>query len=107
MPLNTDGSALVFSTFLGGGNQDAANGVAVDATGNVFVTGVTKSSGATPTQPRAPSRLSLVECPTFVTKLKPDGADSYSTYLGGGGGDFGVGIKVNAAGGPTLRRNNL
>ena len=42
--LNPAGTALVYSTFVGGSNLDFGNGIAIDASGNAYVTGTTKSS---------------------------------------------------------------
>ena len=52
--LNAAGSALVYSTYLGGSGDDAGNGIAVDAAGNAYVTGRTASTNfptANPIQP--------------------------------------------------------
>jgi hypothetical protein len=104
--LNPTGSALVYSTFLGGGRSDGAGGIAVDADGNAYVTGSTDSSNF-PTTAGA-FQTTFVERylggghfanDAFVTKLNPTGsALVYSTYLGGGGSDLGLGIAVDAAG---------
>jgi hypothetical protein len=96
--LNAAGSALVYSTFLGGSLSSRAFDMAINAAGEAFVTGTTFSRdfpttvGAFQTAPR---RL-------FVTKLNAAGnALIYSTYLGGttpgGGGDAVEGIVVNGA----------
>jgi hypothetical protein len=92
LKVNPIGSALVYSTFLGGSDRDNdpgnAGGIAVDGTGNAYVTGQTQSPDF-PTrnawQPNQTSRLP----PTlygrgFVSKLSPDGSDLvYSTFLPG------------------------
>jgi len=84
---------VTYSTYLGGSAEDDAYGVAVDGSGNAYVTGATQS-------PNFPG--SLVAGPTFdvfVSKLNPTGtALLYSTLLGGNGDDFGLGIAVNSAG---------
>ena len=99
--LSADGSALVYSTYLGGsGNDgsDAGNGIAVDAAGNAYVTGHTFS-------PDFPTANALQAAPggpngnAFVAELMSGGsALVYSTYLGGSGNDDGYGIAVDAAG---------
>ena len=108
--LNPTGSALVYSTFLGGdGNADSdwGQGIAVDSTGNAYVTGTTYSRNfpttATAFQPAFPGGSRFYAYNAFVTKLNPAGTRLvYSTFLGGSndrdGGDVGVGIAVNAAG---------
>ena len=78
--LNAAGSALVYSTFLGGASFDSAQGVAVDAANNAYVAG---GAGAAdfPTTPGAFDRTSGGG---YVTKLNPAGnALVYSTFLGG------------------------
>jgi hypothetical protein len=98
--LNPIGSALVYSTFLGGENSysyDAGSGIAVDTSGNVYVTGVTYSSNF-PTTPGAFDASPNGDNDLFVTKLNSAGsALVYSTYLGGTSADYSGGIAVDAS----------
>ena len=95
--LNSAGSALVYSTYLGGSSCDIGQGIAVDAAGNAYVTGVTESSDF-PTANPLQSSLSG-SSNAFVAKLNPAGsALAYSTYLGGSPGDSGYGIAADNAG---------
>jgi hypothetical protein len=97
MPLIVD-PALSYSTYLGGNNLDAANAIAVDASGNAYVTGVTYSSNFS-TSPGAFQSTYSGGGDTFVTKLNPNGSIAfYSTYLGGTSDDFVRGIAVSASG---------
>ena len=104
---NPTGSALVYSTYLGGSGGDSGQGIAVDSAGNSYVTGYTTSAnfpvtpGAFQTTCGNPSSCGN----TFVTKLNPTGsALVYSTYLGGSGvlayesANSGFGIAVDSAG---------
>jgi hypothetical protein len=99
--LNAAGSALVYSTYLGGSSDDAGFGIAVNGPGDAFVTGHTYSSDF-PTTPGALQTQSGGGGgydDAFVGKLNSTGsALIYSTYLGGSGDDVGFGIKVDAAG---------
>ena len=97
--LNAPGSALAYSTFLGGTNFDSGAGIAVDGEGRAYVTGST-SSPDYPTTRGAFDRTFTGAGNTFVTKLNASGsALVYSTYLGGsGGGDGGSGIAVDGEG---------
>ncbi len=102
--LNAAGSALVYSTYVGGSGEDSGNGIAVDSAGNTYVTGLTRSTNF-PTA--SPFQASCQSCSNgqgnaFVAKLSAAGsALMYSTYLGGSGngtdGDFGNGIAVDAS----------
>ncbi len=95
--LNPVGSALVFSSYLGGSGADFGQGVAVDSSGNVYVTGTTESPNFPTMGPFQPSNGGASDA--FVTKIKASGsALAYSTYLGGSAADSGQGIAVNAAG---------
>ncbi|GEM_PF-2682375 len=77
---NPAGSALVYSTFLGGSNRDDAYGIAVDAAGNAYVTGSTGSTDFPTVNPLQATRGTFT--PAFVTKINPTGsAFVYSTYL--------------------------
>jgi len=106
--LNQGGTALTYSTFLGGSNHDAVLGLAVDSAGNAYATGGTISTDfpiANALQPSAgtatcgPSGNPRPCSHAFVTKLNPTGtALTYSTYLGGNGDDAGIGIAVDATG---------
>jgi len=95
--INPVGSALVYSTYLGGNDFEQGFGIAVDSNGNAYVTGVTWSADfptANAIQPTLPAGSHA-----FVTKFKPTGsAVVYSTYLGSSGSDHGYGIKADASG---------
>jgi carbohydrate binding protein with CBM6 domain/beta-propeller repeat-containing protein len=96
--LNPTGSGLVYSTYLGGSGHEHAEKIAVDANGNAYVTGHTRSSDF-PTTAGAFQTLAGGEDDVFVAKLDPTGSGLvYSTYLGGSGIDFGLAIAVNATG---------
>jgi len=98
--LNPTGSApLVYSTYLGGDDTDQGNGIAVDAMGNVYVTGLTLSADF-PTTADAFDTTFNGFFDAFVTKLNPSGSAPlvYSTYLGGVDRDTGRGIAVDAMG---------
>jgi len=93
--LNTDGSALVFSTFLGGKCNDAITGIAVDQHEHVYVTGSTVSADF-PTTAKAFDRRYGGREDAFVAKLDAKGsALIYSTYLGGTAFDKAQGIAID------------
>jgi beta-propeller repeat-containing protein len=103
--LNPTGSALLYSTFLGGNGDDVGIGIAIDAIGNAYVAGGTSSTNF-PTTPGAFQTTCRAQRCTpftgtgagFVTKLNPTGtAVVYSTYLSGSNGDtnFARGIAVD------------
>lgn len=80
--LATDGSALVFSTYLGGKKTDEANALAVDDFGAVYVAGRTSSTDF-PTTPGAYDEQKD-DVDAFLVKLNATGASlSYGTFLGG------------------------
>jgi hypothetical protein len=96
--LNPTGSALIYSTFLGGSGLDEGRGIATDAIGNAYVTGYTSSPNF-PTTPGVFQTISGGNGDAFVTKLDPTGSILvYSTYLGGLGDNSGAGIAVDADG---------
>jgi len=96
--LNPVGSALVYSTYLGGSVEDASCGIALDSAGHAFVTGTTFSTNF-PTTPSAFQTSFGGYNEAFVTKINPTGtALVYSTYLGGSSLDEGFGIAVDSAG---------
>jgi hypothetical protein len=101
--INPGGTALVWSTYLGGIYQDGSFAVTTDAQGNVYATGHTTSPDFPTLNPFQPS-VADTSGDAFVTKLNPDGSGLvYSTFLGGShqpgpGEDSGFGIAVDAAG---------
>jgi hypothetical protein len=107
---NPGGSALVYSTYLGGSETEYGQGIAVDSFGNAYVTGYTDSSDfptANPIQGCAKCGASIPPYDAFVTKLDPTGSVLvYSTYLGGSGWDYGEGIAVDAAGNAYVTGNS-
>ncbi len=91
------GVSLVYSTYLGGSNNDAGDAIAVDGSGNAFVTGATNSTTFPPQNAYDASHNGYYEA--FVTKLSPAGNSLvYSTYLGGSSYDYGLGIAVDGSG---------
>jgi hypothetical protein len=100
--LNAAGTALVYSTYLGGSGIDISYGIAVDQLGSAYVTGPTTTAGSGFPGTAGSSIQSTHGGGTwdaFVTKLNAAGtALVYSTYLGGNGVDQGSGIAVNQAG---------
>ncbi len=98
--LNAAGTGLIYSTFLGGSSDDGGYGIAVDASGNVYMTGIT-INGATdyPTTVGAYDTTHNGSNDVFVTKLNASGtALIYSTFIGGRGVDYGFGIAVDSSG---------
>jgi hypothetical protein len=96
--LNPSGSSLVYSTYLGGTADDTGTGIAVDSSGNTYLTGDTSSSNF-PTTVSAYNRTNRGSQDVFVTKMNPAGSSLvYSTYLGGTGADTGYGIAVDGSG---------
>jgi hypothetical protein len=113
--LNTTGTALVYSTYLGGSGisgyteqaslgvagGDGCSAIAIDSSGSAYVAGeayssnfpVTSGAYQTTNKSATNSRPNA-----FVSKINPDGtALDYSTYLGGSNGDSGMGIAVDAS----------
>src|SRR5262249_48668914 len=87
--LNATGSALLYSTYLGGSAFDRGIGIAVDCAGNAYITGDTESTNFPTANPLQPTFGGGAD-DTFVSKLNATGsALLYSTYLGGSGDDAG------------------
>ena len=96
--ISPGGDKLIYSTYLGGGANDFGNGIAVDALGNAYVTGWTRSSDF-PTVNAFQSGPAGGGEDAFVTKISPSGnAFVYSTFVGGNGRDLGTGIAVDSTG---------
>ena len=85
--LNSSG-AIVYSTYLGGEVRDNANAIAVDASGNAWITGDTRSQLFPLANPVQLELSCNGQSDAFVTELSPTGSLLFSTYLGGCGGQF-------------------
>ena len=107
--LNRHGTALVYSTYLGGTDFEGAFGVAVDPAGSAYAVGTTYSTGFPTTTDGFQTALvpgtcgsppDTFPCPdVFVTKLNKHGTRLvYSTYLGGSGHDEGGAIVLDSRG---------
>jgi hypothetical protein len=97
-PLTID-PVLSYSTYLGGSKGDYANGIAVDASRNAYVTGFTYSTNFPTTTEAFQTTNKANDQTVFVTKLDANGtALVYSTYLGGTGLSHGSGIAVDGSG---------
>lgn len=106
--LNTAGSALVYSSFLGGSGNEGltsnggmdlqlAGGIAVDSTGNAYLTGFTDSIDFPVVAAWQKARAGGFDA--FVAKVNASGsAKVYASYLGGALEERGLGIAVNTAG---------
>jgi len=94
--IGPDGSALVYSTYLGGSGDDHGLGIAVDALGNAYATGFTFSPDF-PTTSGAYQRSLLGSVSAFVAKVSANGSSlGYSTYLGTSGSSYGQSIAAMA-----------
>ena len=96
--INPSGPSIVFSTYLGGSKCEGANGIALDASGNVYVTGGTESTDFLTANAFQATKGETFTNDAFVTKLTGSGALTYSTYLGGNNSDVGMAIAADPAG---------
>jgi len=99
--INSSGTALIYSTYLGGSGGDWGNDIAVDTSGNAYITGLTYSTNFPTSLPIEGSNAG--DADAFVAKINSSGtALIYSTYLGGSGGDWGNDIAVDTSGNAYL-----
>lgn len=99
--LNTVGSRLVYSTYLGGSNNEAGRGIAIDSNNNAYVTGDTNSTNFPITNGAYQTSFGSSDSFTsdgFMIKLNATGNILvYSTYLGGSSDDQGFGIAMDSS----------
>src|SRR6185436_16244210 len=94
----SNGTSLVYSTFLGGNFYEFGQGIAIDINGNAYVTGQTYSANF-PTTAGAYQTSNIGSSDVFVTKVASNGVSLLSsTYLGGSNDDIGLGIAVDTSG---------
>ncbi len=93
--LNPQGG-VVFATYLAGSGSDFPGGIALDSSGNVWVTGYTNSNDFPVTKNAIQSSFQGGEEDAFIAELNPSGTQLlYGTYLGGSSDDFGAGTAVD------------
>jgi hypothetical protein len=104
--LSPAGNSIVYSTYLGGDNDDRGSGIAVDSTGSAYVTGTTYSTDFPTANAVQPARNGAYS-DAFVSKLNPAGNGFvYSTYLGGNAwDDQGLSIAIDATGAAYVAGN--
>ncbi len=99
LKLNAGGSALAYSTLLGGAGGDRGYAIAVDADGSAHIAGATYSADFPITPDAFDSEYSHGYADAFAARLLPDGsALTYATFLGGGEPDFATGIALDGEG---------
>jgi uncharacterized protein (TIGR03437 family) len=94
--INAAGTALIYSTYLGGSNYDSAAGIAVDSTGAAWVAGYTESSDFPVLNAAQPTYGGGSE-DAFLARFNSAGVLQFSTYLGGTSYDYGTGIAVDSS----------
>src|SRR5262245_32114724 len=95
--LTPDGQKVLFATFLGGGDADWAEDIAVDDDGNVFVAGSTSSKNFPTTTKAFERKFGGGDRDGFVVKLNPQGVLTYATFIGGGATDRLLSIAVDGS----------
>ncbi len=100
--VSPDGTALIYSTYAGGGDVDQTSGIALDQSGNVYVTGLTTSVDYPVSVDAYQTSLGRDQS-AFVTALDPTGGLIYSTYLGAD--SSAIGIAVDSSGDAYLAGN--
>ena len=94
--LNPTGTALLYSTYLGGSDDDYATAITLDGQENAYVVGITYSTDY-PTKSPIQGGVEDSMADAFVTKINPTGtALVYSTYVRGSGDDAAYGVAVDS-----------
>jgi Beta-propeller repeat len=94
--LDPSGSNLLYSTYLGGSQLEAGNGITLDSAGNIYVTGLTGSTDFPVTN--AVQSILKGTNNVFVAEMRADGSPLiFSTYLGGTNSDSGESLALDAA----------
>ena len=89
----SDSGSLTWNTFLGTAGTDAANGVVVDASGDVYICGLSSATWGSPVR-----AFSGGANDAFTVRLSNSGTLTWNTFLGGASGDWGGGIAIDASG---------
>jgi Beta-propeller repeat len=97
--VNAAGTGLDYAGYIGGSGGDTGESIAVDGSGNAYVTGFTESSETTFPVTVGPDLTFNGDFDAFVAKVNAAGTGlQYAGYIGGSDGDVGRGIAVDASG---------
>ena len=107
--VKADGTGLIYCGFIGGSGNDEGRGIAVDSSGNAYVTGITNSTETTFPDTVGPDlSFNGGANDAFVTKVKADGTDlAYCGFIGGAATDGGFGIAVDGNGNAYVTGNTF
>jgi hypothetical protein len=104
--LNSTGNTLIYSTYIGGSANDIGNDIAIDGSGNAYITGITASTDYDITPGAFQTTYGGGTNDVFVTKLNSTGTGLiYSTYIGGSGIDEGYSIAIDGSGNAYITGN--
>ncbi|MFX0084384.1 MAG: SBBP repeat-containing protein [Candidatus Hodarchaeota archaeon] len=101
--LSSDGSSLIFSTFIGGYEFDTGNSIELDSSGNIFVTGATKSSDFPTLSAYDSTHGGFADA--FLLKLTMNGSLVYSTFIGGSTFDSADSLTLDSSGNVYITGN--
>ncbi len=103
-----NGTGIEWSTFIGGGGIDRGRGLAVDSTGNAYVTGTTGSADFRSVNPQQPGPFRADDLDAFLVKLPSAGSPfTFATRLGGGNDDRGLAVALDTQNNPYVTGDTL
>jgi hypothetical protein len=97
MKIDNAVSQILYSSYLGGSQDDQPFGLSVDTNGNIYISGETSSTNFPMANPLL-GTFGGGRADAFVTKIAPDGTLIYSTYLGGFGNDHSFDVTSDSDG---------
>lgn len=96
MRVSENCSTIMYSTFLGGSNNETINEITIDTQGNIIVTGTTLSSNFPTTSDAYQSSISSTHSDNFIAKYDSSGQMTYATYFGGSHSDGSFGLATDS-----------
>ncbi|MFW9914323.1 MAG: SBBP repeat-containing protein [Candidatus Thorarchaeota archaeon] len=98
LKLSSDGSSLLYSTYVAGSNDDLGYGIAVNSSGSAYVTGLTRSTDFPTVNAYDATGDGTTKRDAFVFKVAANGQLLFSTYVGGSDHDYAQGIAIDTLG---------
>jgi hypothetical protein len=98
MRLSANCSTILYSTFLGGSDNEGINEITIDTEDNIIVTGTTMSSNFPITTDAYQSSISSTQSDSFIAKYNSSGQMIYATYFGGSQSDENYGLTTDSVG---------